>query len=176
MSLFERATRARRLLLRIPVLVPVLALTGCFQPLYAPIDGLDVAAELRAVEIDPVPERLGHYLHNALISAFDGTGGGTPVKYHLIVTPKERQLTPLVDTFSGRADSSILAVDAEYKLIPVGATEPVASGIAQNTASYDRASQRFANIRAARDAEIRIANALADQIRTRVAASLVGKH
>lgn len=158
------------------LLVPLLGLASCFQPLYAPIDGLDVAAELQAVAIDPVPERLGHYLHNELILAFDGTGGGAPVKYHLIVTPRERQLTPLVDTFSGRADSSNIVVDADFKLIPVGASEPIISGTAQDSASYDRSSQRFANIRAARDTEIRIAKLLADQIRTRVAAGLVGKH
>lgn len=162
---------ARRCLL----LVFALGLTGCLQPLYAPVDGLDVAAELRAVEIDPVPERLGHYLHNELILAFDGTGGGAPVKYHLVVTAKERLLTPLVDTFSGRADSASVVVDAEFKLVPVGGGEALASGVAQASASYDRSAQRFANIRAARDGEIRLAKALADQIRTRVAASLVSK-
>ncbi len=39
-------------------------------------------------------------------------------------------------------------------------------------ASYDRDAQRFANIRAARDAEIRAAKTLADQIRTRLAVAL----
>ena len=43
------------------------------------------------------------------------------------------------------------------------------------TASYDRTSQRFANIRAARDAEIRDAKALADQIRTRIMAALAAR-
>ena len=147
-------------------------LSSCLQPLYAPIDGVDVAAELQAVAIDPVPERLGHYLHNELILAFDGTGGGAPVKYHLVLTPKERVLTPLVDTFSGRADSATVAVDADYALVPVGGGPPVTAGTAQSLANYDRSAQRFANIRAARDAEIRLAKALADQIRTRVAAAL----
>jgi LPS-assembly lipoprotein len=148
-------------------------LAGCIQPLYAPVDGYDVAAELRAVAIDPIPERLGHYLHNELILAFDGTGGGAPVKYRLVVTPKERVLTPLVDTFSGRANSASVEVDAEYKLIPEGGGEPLASGVAQSNVNYDRSAQRFANIRAARDSEIRLAKLLADQIRTRVAAKLV---
>jgi LPS-assembly lipoprotein len=40
------------------------------------------------------------------------------------------------------------------------------------SASYDRFPQRFASVRAARDAEIRVAKLLADQIRTRVAAHL----
>ena len=54
----------------------LVGLGGCIQPLYAPLDGVDVAAQLQAVDIDPIPERLGHYLHNELILAFDGTGGG----------------------------------------------------------------------------------------------------
>ena len=149
-----------------------LALAGCIEPLYAPIDGRDIGAELQAVEIDPVPDRLGHYLHNELILAFDGTGGGAPKKYHLVITAKERILTPLVDTFSGRADSANIAVDAEYQLVRTAGGAVVTGGTAQSNASYDRSAQRFANIRAARDSEIRLAKALADQIRTRVAAAL----
>jgi LPS-assembly lipoprotein len=37
---------------------------------------------------------------------------------------------------------------------------------------YDRSTQRLSNVRAARDAEIRNAKTLADQIRTRIAAFL----
>jgi LPS-assembly lipoprotein len=44
--------------------------------------------------------------------------------------------------------------------------------VAFTFASYDRTSQRFANIRAARDAEIRDAKVLADQIKTRLAVAL----
>ena len=165
----------RRRLLRVSGAALAVSLSGCIQPLYAPIDGVDVAAELRAVAIEPVPERLGHYLHQELVLAFDGTGGGTPPKYTLLVTAKERVLTPLVDTFSGRADSATVAGDAAYKLVPLGGGEPITAGVARSNANYDRSSQRFANIRAARDAEIRLAKALADQIRTRVAAALVAR-
>ncbi len=153
----------------------LVGLGGCIQPLYAPLDGVDVAAELQAVDIDPIPERLGHYLHNELILAFDGTGGGAPKKYHLVVSAKERILTPLVDTFSGRADSASIAVDADYKLVETQSNTTIASGIALSNANYDRSAQRFANIRAARDSEIRLAKTLADQIRTRIAAALVAK-
>jgi LPS-assembly lipoprotein len=44
--------------------------------------------------------------------------------------------------------------------------------VAFTFASYDRSSQRFANIRAARDAEIRDTRVLAEQIKTRLAADL----
>ena len=153
--------------------VAALGLSGCFQPLYAPVNGVDAGEELRAVAIDPIPERLGHYLHNELVLAFDGTGGGTPPRYHLEVVARERLLTPLVDTFSGRADAATIAVEADYKLVPIGGGEPVTAGTAITNAAYDRSAQRFANIRAARDSEIRVAKTLADQIRTRIAAALI---
>ena len=38
----------------------VLALSGCIQPLYGPgVGGNSVAAEMQAIKIDPIPERLG---------------------------------------------------------------------------------------------------------------------
>jgi LPS-assembly lipoprotein len=43
-------------------------------------------------------------------------------------------------------------------------------GTAAVVASYDRTTQRFSSVRAARDAEIRDAERLADEIRTRIAA------
>jgi LPS-assembly lipoprotein len=42
-------------------------------------------------------------------------------------------------------------------------------------ASYDRTSQRFTNLRAARDAEIRDAKSLSDQISTLIAAAIAAK-
>jgi LPS-assembly lipoprotein len=93
-------------------------------------------------------------------------------RYRLIVNVRQRVQAPLVDTVTGRATSGMLIVDADYRLLPIAGGPPVASGVAFVTASYDRTSQRFANLRAARDGEIRSARSLADQIRTRLAADL----
>ncbi len=46
------------------------------------------------------------------------------------------------------------------------------TGKATATASYDRSAQRFATVRAARDADIRLAKVLSEQIRTRLSAAL----
>ena len=85
---------------------------------------------------------------------------------------RERVQSPVIDTISGRATAGTIVVDAEYRLVSVSGGAPIAQGVAFSAASYDRTNQRFANIRAARDAEIRDAKALADQIQTRLAASL----
>jgi LPS-assembly lipoprotein len=151
-----------------------LCLAGCMQPLYGPTSGgQSMVAEMQAIKVEPVPLRLGHYLENELIFAFNGTGSSPPPKYRLIVFPRERMGTPTINTFTGHAESGDINVDATYELIPVnGDGKPIASGNVTNFVAYDRSTQRLSNVRAARDAEIRNAKALAEQIRTRVAAAL----
>jgi LPS-assembly lipoprotein len=149
-----------------------LALAGCFQPLYGGAGGAQLQADLAAIAIDPIPERLGHYLGNELSFALNGTGSTVAPKYRLTITPVERVQSPVIDTISGRATAGTIVVDAEYRLTPIAGGAPITQGVAFSAASYDRTSQRFANIRAARDAEIRDAKALSDQIRTRLAAAL----
>jgi LPS-assembly lipoprotein len=150
-----------------------LALSGCLQPLYGPLSaGGDVTGELQAIAVEPIPNRLGHYLGNELIFGLNGTGSLVPPKYRLIVTVTENVQTPLIDTVSGYPSAANVVVNADYRLMPVGGTEPITKGQATVVASYDRTSQRFSNLRAARDAEIRDAKTLADQIRTRIAAAI----
>lgn len=152
--------------------VLVAPLAGCLQPMYGGPAGQALVEDLRAIKVEPIPERIGHYLANDLIFALNGTGSTVEPRYRLVVNVRQRVQAPLVDTVSGRATSGMLIVDADYRLLPVAGGAPVASGVAFTTASYDRTSQRFANLRAARDAEIRSARALADQIRTRLAIDL----
>ncbi len=167
MSLFE--PRFARIGL---VVSATLLVSGCLKPMYGGIEGAALRSELAAIAVDPIPERAGHYLANELHFALNGTGADVPPKYHLQVVLRERVQTTLVDSITGRATSGSVVIDADYKLLPVGGGPVVTSGLAFTFASYDRSSQRFANIRAARDAEIRDAKALADQIKTRIAIAL----
>ncbi|ACB93880.1 LPS assembly lipoprotein LptE [Beijerinckia indica] len=153
-----------------------LLLAGCLQPVYGPLSaGGSVESELQAIQIDPISDRLGHYLGNELIFNLNGTGSHVPPKYRLKVVVFESVQTPLIDTVSGRASAATVVVNAIYILTPVGGDVPITKGTATVTASYDRNSQRFANLRAARDAEIRDAKALADQIRLRLATAFAAK-
>jgi len=63
----------------------------------------------------------------------------------------------------------------KYSLENLDGTKIVTEGVATSTATYDRSVQRFASLRAARDAEIRLASVLADQIKTRLASVLSAK-
>jgi len=158
----------------IAALAVVTSLGACFQPLYGPTasGNSTVQAEMQAVVVDPIPERLRHYLGNELIFAFNGSGTPGPAKYRLIVTPRERVQTPLINTVTGQASAATVFVDADFRLEPAAGGDPIVKGTAYSSATYDRTSNRYANVRAARDAEIRNARVLADQIRTRVAAAL----
>lgn len=153
----------------------LLGMAGCFQPLYMPVNGRDVRSELAAISIAPISDRLGHYLETELAFALNGGATETPPKYKLVINVRERVQTPLIDTVSGRASAATVMVDADYQLNPISGGSPILSGVAFTAATYDRSSQRYANIRAARDAEIRDAKTLADQIRTRLAAGLAGR-
>lgn len=152
-----------------------LFLSACneIRPLYGPIGaGAPLAAELQAVDVAPIPERAGHYVRNELIFAFNGTGSEVAPRYRLFVELKERVQTPILDTVTGRATSATVIIDADYKLISIADEKVITEGVAFGVASYDRFSNRLANVRAARDSEIRDAKVIADQIRTRVATVL----
>lgn len=149
-----------------------LALGGCLQPMYGGVGGRALQAELAGIKVEPIPDRVGHYLANELSFAFNGTGAEVTPRYRLHITVAERVQTPVVDTISGRATAATVIIDANYRLVPAGATEPVLQGTAFVASSYDRTSQRFANLRAARDAEIRAAKTLSEQIHTRISSTL----
>jgi LPS-assembly lipoprotein len=156
-----------------------LPLSGCLQPLYAPvapgIDASPLAAELQSIAVDEIPLQLGHYVRNELIFGLNGTGSQPPPRYRLMVVLRERVQTPILDTVTGRATSATVIVDAEYRLITIPGEVEVTKGIAFNIASYDRFSNRFSNVRAARDAEIRDARVIAESIRTRIATVMAAR-
>jgi LPS-assembly lipoprotein len=173
MSLPESWPKAR-IWLRAPYLLSIsLALSGCIQPLYGSFAaGGDVAGELQAIKVDSISGKTGHYLANDLIFALNGTGAPVSAKYLLKVAVSENVQTPLLDTVSGYPTAANVVVNADYKLLRFGSETQITAGKVTVLEGYDRTSQRFANLRAAQDAEIRGAKAIADQIRIRLATAL----
>jgi LPS-assembly lipoprotein len=150
----------------------VLFLSACtVQPVYGPTPGgAAVSQTLRSITIEPVDTRVGQVVRNRLL--FYLTGGGVPADPHyrmnLRVTSSE---TPLGITREGSAPVYSVTVTTSYTLYKIGSDEIVLRETARGTASYDRYSQNFANIRALRDAENRAAEVAASEIRLRVAAA-----
>lgn len=161
-------------------LLPLLAglgvtLGGCestgLHPLYMSQDG-NLQPILQSIVVDPVPDRFGHYVTDKLMTYLNGTGSDLPPRYHLIVVPRLATQAPLINTVSSTASAATLTTTVDYRLVPVGGGPPVAQGSVTSAADYDRSLQRFANIRAARDAEIRDADTVAEQITQQIAAQL----
>jgi LPS-assembly lipoprotein len=157
-----------------------LALAGCFRPIYAELPtGGTIRDSLAAVDVATIidrsgQERIGHYLRNELAFDLDGSGQPRPKRYKLEMTVTERLSTTVVNTQTGRADAAVLIVDADFTLKPLDGS-PILAAKATASASYDRGPQRFASVRAARDAELRAAKLLGEQIQTRIAATLAAR-
>jgi LPS-assembly lipoprotein len=153
-----------------------LGVTGCFRPLYGSPEfgGLAIQQGLAGVNVDVKGDRLEHYLRNELEFGLRGDGNQSgPRTHQLTVLPKTRLNTAIVDRVSGSAESVVFVIDAQFRLVALNkATVELLSETATVAVSYERSVQRFASIRAARDAEIRGAKQLAEQIKTRVAAYL----
>jgi LPS-assembly lipoprotein len=155
-----------------------LVLGGCLRPMYGPTaSGAPLQDVLASIEIEPVitpplQERVGHYLRSELVFDLDGSGQPRPKRYKLKIAIAESVQSPIVDTVTGRAVSATLSATATYSLATLDGKVVVPPSTAISSASYDRSIQRFATVRAARDADIRVARVLADQIKTQLAAAL----
>src|SRR3978361_524746 len=98
---------------RIAVLVVFMAsgglVAGCestgLHPLYASHGG-GLQAELKSIVVAPIPDRLGHYLGDALQTDLNGTGARVAPRYSLVVKPSQRVQTALIDTVTSRAQAA----------------------------------------------------------------------
>jgi LPS-assembly lipoprotein len=159
----------------VATLALALGLAGCFQPLYSEAAHPGLAEDVRAIQVAPIKDRIGHYLADDLTSDLNGTGETPPPKYRLTVKVSIGTSTPTVNSLTNVATSATLTGQAEYTLNKVDGGEKVLEGKAVAAAAYDRSQQRYNDLRAARDAEIRLARALSAEISLRVAAELAGK-
>ena len=148
---------------------------GCFQPLYSEAAHPGLVEDLRAIEVEPIKDRIGHYLGDNLITDLNGTGQTPTPKYKLTVTVSTASSTPTVSSLTNVATSATMTAEAQFTLNKVDGGAQVLAGVAQANATYDRSQQRYNDLRAARDAEIRLARGLSQEISLRLAAQLAGK-
>ena len=150
-------------------------LSGCFQPLHGTaLLGGDSRPRLSSVDVAPIPDLTGHYLEEELRFAFDGGNSGGQILYRLRVTLVESVSAAAVNSSSGRAEAASLQVKANCTLEDVMGRK-VFEGSAVASAAIDRLQQRFAALRANRDARIRVAKTLADILQNRIGAFLASK-
>ncbi|MGY6251315.1 hypothetical protein ACXIUS_27885 [Bosea thiooxidans] len=150
---------------------------GCFRPLYAESTtstvGGSVKSALRSIDIPEIKGVIGHYLRNELVFEFDG--GNEPdaqktLKLDATITESIEIVT--VDYANGRADSAVLVATATWKVTRSGSGEVVSSGVSSVREPYERSSQRFATVRAARNAQVQAGKNLASLIRGQISADI----
>ena len=155
---------------RCALLLACLLLTGCgFRPLYGERSlGADVQAQMNAVDIAPIEDRLGQMVHNHLLDAMNRYGEPQRPLYRLQVV-----LTAVREDLAFREDQAATRVNfrvsATYLLKRAGADDVLTTGAARVIASYNVTRQEYATLVAERDAHARAAREIADEIVSRLA-------
>lgn len=175
----ERWFANRRAFISTVGLAALCILGGCgdgstgFRPLYGStaFGGAATQEKLAAVDVAPIPGRVGQRIRNELI--FQTTGGGKPAEpqFRLDIAIRESVVSTMVTT-DGNAGGQIFSIEASYNLIRLSDKSVVASGKSFGRASFDRVTSIFANVEARRDAENRAAASVAEELRTRLLALL----
>lgn len=171
----------RRSLLRLGLAAGLsLGLAGCFKPLYGPTaSGENLSSVLAAIEIEPMSlpmqqEELGHELRSELIYLLNGSGIPQPKRYRLRLAYAQSQTSPIIDAETGRALTSSITGAIDFTLVD-STDKVVAKGRANALVTYERPAQRYASLRAYRDANKRLGKTLAGMIKTQLAAKLSGR-
>ena len=158
------------------MLVLASTLTACFQPVNTPtFGGQHLSAHLSQVSVERVEGYMGYTLKSELDYLLTN---GTPAKnsrYHLSLKTMQGRGSSILDAATGRAQIVTLQVEASYELKDAKTSKVIGSGKTFASASYDRSQQRFATIRAQRDAEERVGKALAERLKIIITTILAGQ-
>jgi len=156
-------------------------LAGCLRPLYArntvaSSSGSElttgITEQLASVSVEPIDGRVGQKLRNDLIFRFYGGGSPGPARYNLRINVRNTPIAAaVVDPFTKRAEVNPVGIDVAYTLVQIDTGREVTVGYAFGRASYTKTSQRFAAVRARRDAQDHAAEVAAQQIFIKIASA-----
>ena len=157
------------------LLVPGLGLTACgFRPLYGERAGGSAAAELAAVQIGVIGDRLGQILRNDLIERLSPLGEPTSPRYRLRATFSESKAALAIqqDTTITRYDQR---VDVSFLLLDLSTGVVIFRGQSRAIGSYDAVRSDFATLTAEQDAARRTVREVAEDVRAQLAAFFAGR-
>ena len=147
--------------------IPLLASCG-FQPLYAEHGDVAAADQLAAVRIEPLPDRSGQVLYNALRDGLNPLGRPASPDYLLRCRLEEvsEELALRTDETATRVN---LTLTATFALLPIEGKEPVFQGVSRTTTAYNGLTSPYATLTSSEDARSRALDDLAREIRQRLA-------
>ena len=167
---------AARSIAIVMLLAPALAAcegsTG-FRPMYGAATLADTEAKLASVSFGTIPGRVGQRIRNELIFQTTGGGSGLPPKYHVDIAIRQQIVSTLVRK-DGELQSQVYSLEAKFQLIRVADNAVLLEGTSYGRASFERFDSIYSNVKAREDAENRAARAVAQDIKTRLAAFLSG--
>jgi LPS-assembly lipoprotein len=137
------------------VLSTTLVLAGCgWTPLYANRESGPADAELRAIKVSPIPERIGQRLAMALRESFDPDGAPSPQRYRLdsLLTTARSDLG-IQETGLGSRGKIDATVTFWLRDIKTGAQLIV--NTVHTAESFDIVANNYASVVAEEDARIR---------------------
>lgn len=175
-SLASRARPGITAIIAICASLPLLTACGGtgFRPLHAANGyGASVSEKMAAVDVAPIPGRVGQQIRNELI--YQSTGGGEQARrlYRLEIAIRETVTSTLIQK-TGESKSQVYNIDASFKLVSLADKKVVLEGKSYGRAGFERFESIFANVRARRDAEDRAATTVGTELKTRLEAYLAG--
>jgi LPS-assembly lipoprotein len=158
---------------------------GCFQPLYgeqSPTGGPVLRDQLSAVEVLQIAApkgtdeaRIAVEIRNTLLYDFTGGGYAAPPTHRLKISMASTRASIIVDVNTSRPDVENYGINANYTLTEIATGKIVVTGTTFARVSYDipGQEQRYARVRGLRDAELRAARVVADNIRLRLSSYFI---
>lgn len=139
-------------------------LTGCgFRPLYGGAGAAETDAVLAGIKVEPIPERIGQLVANALRDSFNPRGATVATRYSLKVNVTAAN-SDLAIRRDGTASRELYAAGASFHLTPLAPGLSAFGGSARSTSSYDIGENEYSVVVANDDAQTRAAEDIAQQI------------
>ena len=150
--------------------------SGCtsVQPLYGSVSDQPspVQAQLHQVSVEVAKSRLSQVIRNELIfQLYGGEGSADPKpRYALSVRVNDSNVPVGIEKYVDLPSAYLEQLNATFTLVETATDKTVLTGTSFANAAYDFSNQRFANIRAQRDAQNRAGVVIANDIHIKLAA------
>lgn len=154
----------------LPVLL-LLVLSGCsYRPLYGGGSGdSSVVAALSQISVDEQKTRAGQLVRNELISSLGNRSSNSRFVLHLVPT----EGTVGVSSISTqKLNRKRYKLSVKYELTEVSSGRSLTAGTSFSNVSFDTIEQPLSDLQAADNAQLRAAQEVSEDIRTRLSAFL----
>jgi LPS-assembly lipoprotein len=157
------------------VVVLLLTLSGCgWKPLYADPQSGPASAELRAIHVDPIPERIGQRLELALRNSLNPTAEPTKERYRL-ATSLRFSLSNLGLISTGTSTIGRVDLIATYRLFDLKSGSMLLNNTAHSQNTFILNPNQYSTVVGEYDAGARSVAELNDEIVTRLTLFLQGR-